>query len=143
MSVKEKIGRVVLVVVAIPLMLLVVALAFAQQSDEVDANSITTGKVVDHKRNPNSSTGLCNFSYTVDGSRYEAQDNCVQDDNPIGTEVTVNYVADKPSAGFLHGDKTWWDKVKTILQAGAVLAVVIGSTVLLIHWPKRGAGTSG
>lgn len=139
MSVRRTIGNVILWVAGVPMLLLVGVLAFGQQNDEVAADSVTTGRVVEHQRNPNSSTGLCDFTYRVDDRRHRAQDNCDQDENPIGATVTVNYVEDDPGAGFLHGDKTWWDKLETVVKAGGVI-VGIWVLVLLWWWKSGRAG---
>lgn len=122
MSAKQTIGRGVLWLVAVPMLAVVALLVYTQQSDEVRADATTTGTVTRHATNPQGPTYTCWFSYTVDGTRYRSADDCDHDATPVGSRVTVNYRADEPSAGFLHGDVGWADKLGKAGEAGGVLA---------------------
>lgn len=122
MSARQAIGRVAFWVVAGVMVPLIALLIFDQESDEVRADATTTGTVTKHATDPQGPTYKCWFSYTVDGERYRSADECDHDATPVGSRVTVNYRADEPSAGFLHGDVGWGDKLGRTAEAGGVLA---------------------
>lgn len=136
MNVKKAVGTTVLWLVAVPMFVLIPVLILADEKAEVDANSTTTGTVSEHVTNPSGPTYECWFTYTVDGTEHRSLDDCSHDDDPVGSTVNVNYVADDPGAGFLNGDKTWWGKLRTVAITSGVLA---GIGLVTFVFVRRGS----
>lgn len=126
MSEKRLFERIAFWGLVVPLVLGLSVWVFVGQRDEVAANSFTTGKIIDREKRIKSFTGgSCEFAYTVDGTRYEARDSCSASQSPIGKRVTVHYIADEPSVGFLGGDETWGGKLRVWGPWGAIAAGIV------------------
>ena len=138
MSARQVVGGVAFWV-ALAMIPLIALLIFDGESDEVRADATTTGTVTKHVTDPQGPTYGCWFSYRVEGERYRSEDDCDHDTTPVGSRVTVNYRADEPSAGFLHGDVSWGDKLGKAAEAGGVLAGIGLATWFAIR-RSEGAG---